>query len=569
MVDVIRVEAIQKDVTENMAALLQVSAHQLDPAQSFLSQGADSIVLLEAISRIEKNYGVRISIQQFFEELENIESLSEYLAKHAVARQAVAAPLSEETQSVEVKPPETPKVSAVAASQSPVPSPNNHGSSLSALMHAQIQLVRSTIEQQNTLIGAGVAPIADTTVSTQPVLSREQTAPLPSKTDLPAPVTSLASARDSRLAAQQIEKLHRRSDASMEFGLYFFGDYEAAYQDDKYDLLLESAKYADSHGFSSIWLPERHFSSFGGLSPNPAVLCATLASVTRNIHLRAGSVVAPLHHPVRLAEDWALVDNLSQGRTGLAMASGWHQDDFVFAPEKYENRQAEMQQSLATVRRLWRGDRVECTTTGGAVRTPKLFPQPCQSEPPIWLTVVNNIEVFRQAGRDGHAVLTNLMAQSPAVLAENIAAYRQAWRDAGHVGEGYVSLLMHTYLTANANDAIEAARKPFIQYLESAVGLFKSLVNGLDKKVDFDAITDSDRDYLLNAAYDDYVEHRALIGSVDSTRALVQSIADIGVQEIGCFIDFGVAADQVADGLPHLNQLKNSFGFSGKQRKHL
>ena len=87
---------------------------------------------------------------------------------------------------------------------------------------------------------------------------------------------------------------------SIQFSLYFFGVYGSQYNRSKYRLLFESARYADTHGFSALWLPERHFHEFGGLSPNPSVLCAALSRITQHIHLRAGSVVLPLHHPIRV-----------------------------------------------------------------------------------------------------------------------------------------------------------------------------------------------------------------------------------------------------------------------------
>jgi iturin family lipopeptide synthetase A len=79
--------------------------------------------------------------------------------------------------------------------------------------------------------------------------------------------------------------------------LYFFGNYDAAFSQDKYDLMVQGGRYADQNGFSAIWLPERHFDKFGGFSPNPSVLAAALARETKHIQLRAGSVVMPLHHP--------------------------------------------------------------------------------------------------------------------------------------------------------------------------------------------------------------------------------------------------------------------------------
>ena len=75
--------------------------------------------------------------------------------------------------------------------------------------------------------------------------------------------------------------------------LSFFGDYAAESSPDKYNLLFAAAQFADEHGLEAVWLPERHFHSFGGFSPNPAVLASALARETRQIDIRGGSVVLP------------------------------------------------------------------------------------------------------------------------------------------------------------------------------------------------------------------------------------------------------------------------------------
>ena len=78
----------------------------------------------------------------------------------------------------------------------------------------------------------------------------------------------------------------------MKFGLMFFASSEEALSGNKYQLVMESARFADANGFSSVWVPERHFTEFGSLYPNPAVLHAALAALTQRVTLIAGSVVA-------------------------------------------------------------------------------------------------------------------------------------------------------------------------------------------------------------------------------------------------------------------------------------
>jgi natural product biosynthesis luciferase-like monooxygenase protein len=215
---------------------------------------------------------------------------------------------------------------------------------------------------------------------------------------------------------------------SMAFGLFYWnvanGDSDNA--PDKYRLLLESARFADEHGFNSLWTPERHFESFGGLFPNPSVTSAALATITRNVQLRAGSCVVPLHSPVRVAEEWSVVDNLSNGRVGISVASGWAAPDFVIKPENFANSKKIMFESIEVIRRLWRGETVELPGPKGMVPV-RTLPRPIQKELPIWVTAAGNIDTFTQAGSAGANLLTHLLGQTIEETAVKIAAYRRAW----------------------------------------------------------------------------------------------------------------------------------------------
>ena len=142
----------------------------------------------------------------------------------------------------------------------------------------------------------------------------------------------------------------------MQFSLSFFSSTGAESQHDKYALLTEASTFADRNDFIAVWTPERHFHVFGGLFPNPALMGVLLAGATRRTRIRAGSVVLPLHHPVRVAEEWSVVDNLSDGRVDLAFATGWHPNDFVLAPENHTERVELTFSAIDTVRKLWRGE---------------------------------------------------------------------------------------------------------------------------------------------------------------------------------------------------------------------
>src|SRR5439155_12747672 len=168
----------------------------------------------------------------------------------------------------------------------------------------------------------------------------------------------------------------QRQGGPVDLSLFYFASDTSDATHDRYRLLLDGARFADEHGFTAVWTPERHFHAFGGIYPNPSVTAAAVAAVTRRVAVRAGSVVAPLHHPLRIAEEWAVVDNLSGGRAGVSFASGWHAVDFALRPENYADRRTVLVDTIETVRELWRGQSVELTDGAGEQSKVRIYPAP-------------------------------------------------------------------------------------------------------------------------------------------------------------------------------------------------
>ena len=206
----------------------------------------------------------------------------------------------------------------------------------------------------------------------------------------------------------------------MRFSLFFFSGKWPDGRGDHYRLFRDSVRYADEHDFEAVWTPERHFHAFGGLYPNPSVASAAIAAITQRVAIRAGSCVSPLHHPIRIAEEWALVDNLSRGRVGVSFASGWQPDDFVLRPENHAQAKQVMLDDIERVRRLWRGEKLRFPGPKGEVEV-RTLPRPVQPELPVWVTSAGNPETFRQAGEIGAFVLTHLLGQTTLLAVGPIA----------------------------------------------------------------------------------------------------------------------------------------------------
>jgi len=356
----------------------------------------------------------------------------------------------------------------------------------------------------------------------------------------------------------------RPTAASIGFSLYFFSDDGSTTSDDKYRLVLESARFADRHGFTAVWTPERHFQDFGGLYPNPSVLSAALAVLTERIQIRAGSVALPLHHPVRVAEEWSLVDNLSHGRVAVSFASGWHTNDFVFAPEIYDDRKEVMFRHIELIQRLWTGEKVKLPSAGGSEVEFRMLPRPIQQKLPIWITSSGSAETWRRAGAIGANVLAAYIGYSQEELGQRIELYREARAMHGHdPRSGVVTIMLHTFVGDDDQEVKEKVRAPFSNYLRTYFKQYETTAAGVA------GVSEADKDALMSVAFEKYFEASTLMGTPDKCARLVDGLIDIGVDEIACLIDFGVDADSVLRSLERLDGLKNISPAKTQRRKAL
>ncbi|QXQ08107.1 LLM class flavin-dependent oxidoreductase [Sphingosinicellaceae bacterium] len=373
---------------------------------------------------------------------------------------------------------------------------------------------------------------------------------------------------DDRQAAPEVRPA--MAARPLDFSLFYFASDASESATDKYRLLLEGAKYGDREGFCGVWTPERHFHAFGGLYPNPAVTSAAIAAVTSRIGIRAGSCVLPLHHPIRVAEDWSVVDNLSNGRVSISFAAGWQPDDFVLAPENFRTNKEVMLRDIDVVRRLWRGEAVAFPGPLGNQPEVTILPRPVQPELPFWLTSAGNVETFEAAGRIGASVLTHLLGQTVEELTDKLAAYRRAWREAGHPGNGRAALMLHSFVGDDEAMVRATVRQPMIDYLRSSASLIKQYawsfpafkrragMDGASGGVELDGLDADEMAALLDHAFERYYETSGLFGTPDGCMAMVDRIKRAGVDEIACLIDFGIDSATVMAHLPQLNAVRQA-----------
>jgi alkanesulfonate monooxygenase SsuD/methylene tetrahydromethanopterin reductase-like flavin-dependent oxidoreductase (luciferase family) len=148
---------------------------------------------------------------------------------------------------------------------------------------------------------------------------------------------------------------------------------------------LRQVELAEEHGFDSVWLEEHHGTS-GHYHPSPIVYLAGYATRTERLILGTDIAVLPLYHPVRVAEDVAQLDVMSNGRVILGVAIGYRPEEFAAFQTPLEGRGAQFVEMLKLIKQLWIGEKVNFESERYRLRDFTLEPRPIQRpRPPIWL----------------------------------------------------------------------------------------------------------------------------------------------------------------------------------------
>ena len=223
----------------------------------------------------------------------------------------------------------------------------------------------------------------------------------------------------------------------------------------RYEQLMEEVRLMDRLGYWSVWFAEHHFDGYA-LIPDSMVFCAAAARETKDIMLGSGVVVLPFHHPVRVAEQAAMVDCLSDGRLLLGVGRGYQPHEFAGFGQTVEDSHARYDQALTVLARAleetslsydsggeWRGDKVTA------------WPKTVQRPIPMWGAAISEASFIR-FGKLGWPILA-FPASTPAeTLKRQFDSYRETWQQHGHPPENFrIAATMFTYVSPDAAEAQE------------------------------------------------------------------------------------------------------------------
>jgi alkanesulfonate monooxygenase SsuD/methylene tetrahydromethanopterin reductase-like flavin-dependent oxidoreductase (luciferase family) len=265
----------------------------------------------------------------------------------------------------------------------------------------------------------------------------------------------------------------------MRFGVQFFPDVrpEERSAEQYFREALDIAEEADRLGFSHVRIVEHYFHYYGGYSPNPIVFLAAAAQRTRRARLVTGAVLPAFNNPLKLAGEIAMLDAISGGRLDVGFARAFLPHEFRRFGRSPDESVARFREGIEQVDLLLREENVNHRGRFHAIENTTSLPRPTQRpRPKFYVAAQNTPQSFEYAGRMGHAVMA--IAFVAAKMRPLIAAYRDAWKGAGHPGEGEVMIAFHMFCDRDGERARAIAAPLIDAYLRSIVDAASDWLDG-------------------------------------------------------------------------------------------
>ena len=299
------------------------------------------------------------------------------------------------------------------------------------------------------------------------------------------------------------------------------------------------AETAEERGLDGVWLAERHFAMhrtpsdpMGAGIPSvvsvPLVWASAIAARTKRIRIGTGVSVLPLCHPIRLAEEAATVDQISQGRLDFGVGRSGFPRSYIGYGIPYAESRERFQENLEIITQAWNNDRLTYEGKHYSFDNLCVMPRPYQKpHPPIRIAATTS-DTFPMVGELGYSLVSGLRGFDIPEVAKNMKAYRQSLKDAGHENKGDAYLRVPIYVGETDQQGIDEPR-------ESTVRSYERLAANFAASAGAEGTTASEErreryERLSNVSYDDLLEDRLAYGSPDTVaKKLKHLISELGL----------------------------------------
>ena len=296
---------------------------------------------------------------------------------------------------------------------------------------------------------------------------------------------------------------------------------------ERFRTIVDQIAFAEEIGFASVWLAEHHFHSFAGFFSSPAVIGTAIAQRTTRMRIGTAVLLLPYHNPLRVAEDYATLDCLSNGRVEFGVGHGfvkWEALTFGIALDELRDR---FKENLEIVLKAWTVPALHHKGRFHEFNGVEVYPRPLQEpHPAVWMAATTSVESFELSGRLGFHMMLIPFLNDVEELRGKMQAYFSARRAAGYdPSTARVLGVYHVHVSESAAEARAAAAPGLAEY-HSAASQAHALTPGI---ADPDSYRSHERHraQMKRLTFDDLVEqNRVLVGSVAEVREKVEYVRE-------------------------------------------
>jgi natural product biosynthesis luciferase-like monooxygenase protein len=291
--------------------------------------------------------------------------------------------------------------------------------------------------------------------------------------------------------------------------------------------IVEQARYGEQLGFDAVWLAEHHFHSFGGIFSATPVIGAVIAQRTTKMRIGTAVILLPYHHPLRVAEDYATLDCLSQGRLEFGIGHGfvkWEALTFGIPLDELRDR---FRENLEVILKAWSDPVLNHKGRFHEFQGVEVWPRPLQQpHPTVWMAATSTVESFELAGRQGFHLMLIPFLHDVEELRPKVEAYLNARRAAGYdPSTARVLGVYHAYVGETSAEARAAGAQGVAEYHAAATHAH-SLTPGVPDPESYRS-HERQRAQMRHITFEDMVAgNRVLVGNADEVREKVEYVRE-------------------------------------------
>jgi alkanesulfonate monooxygenase SsuD/methylene tetrahydromethanopterin reductase-like flavin-dependent oxidoreductase (luciferase family) len=322
----------------------------------------------------------------------------------------------------------------------------------------------------------------------------------------------------------------------MHFGLVMECDYrDGATQEEAFDEAFRMVETAETLGLDGVWLAERHFAARRGpldaqgagipsIVSAPLTLASAIAARTQRLRVGIAVNVLPLCHPIRIAEEAATVDQISKGRLDFGVGRSGFPRAYEGYGVPYAESRERFLETLEIILKAWTEEPFSYTGKYYTFNNLSVLPKPHQKPHPPIRVAATTKETFPQVGHMGYPIFIGLRGFDVFEGSQHLQAYRQAWREAGHPGDGDVFLRIPIYVAETAEHARSEPEYSTLRSYRRLAESFGQSAGASGTTADEERIERSER--LSKIGYDGLLRGRLAYGTPEMVAARLRELQE-------------------------------------------